>query len=70
MSLLLGISKHGENDACFVALKAFCTVHLKRGLDSLINGALIALHVPFFPLISLNRVCKDTLREGSWGRSI
>jgi len=70
VSLLLGISKHGENDVCFVALKLFCIVHLKRGLYCLIKGALIALHVHFFPLISLNSVCKDTLREGLWGRCI
>jgi hypothetical protein len=61
--LLLGISKHGENDVRFVALKVFCTVHLKRDLDSLINGNLDALHISFFPLINLFTVCKDSLRE-------
>ena len=70
MSLLLGFGKHGENDLSFVALKLFCIVHMKRDLDSLVNGTLIALHIPFFPLISLNRVCNNALREVFWGQSI
>jgi hypothetical protein len=51
----------------FVALKVFYTVHLKRDLDSLINWNLIALHISFFPLISLFTVCKISLREELWG---
>ena len=67
MSLLLGISKRGENNVSFVALEVFCTVHLKRDLDFLTNGTLTALQISFFPLISLNKVCKDSLREELWG---
>ena len=66
MSLLLGISKHRENNVSFVTLKVFCTVHLKRDLDFLTNGTLTALKISF-SLTSLTTVCKDSLREALWG---
>jgi hypothetical protein len=68
VSLLLGISKHGENDVrgSFVALKVFCTLYRKLDLDPFINGKLTAVRISF-PVISLNRVCKDFMREELWG---